>query len=43
MLLGPTAEWEMAADGRPVSYLGRGVGRKEMEKLTAALEGPLPS
>lgn len=33
----------MTADGRPVSYLGRGVVRKEMEKLTAALGGPLPS
>lgn len=33
----------MTADGRPVSYLGRGVGRKEMERLTAALGGPLPS
>lgn len=33
----------MTADGRPVSHLGRGVGRKEMEKLTAAPGGPLPS
>lgn len=34
---------ERAADGRPVSYLGEVWGRKELERLTAALGGPLPS
>lgn len=43
MLLGPTGEWKMAADGRPVSYIARGAGRKEIKRLTAALGGPLPN
>lgn len=43
MLLGPTAEWKMETDGSPVSCLGRGIGRKELQRLAAALRGPLPN
>jgi hypothetical protein len=40
-LLRPTAEWKVVeeTDGSPVSCLGRGIGRKEIQGLAAAGEG----
>lgn len=43
VLLGPTAEWKVDTDGSPVSCHGRGIGRKEIQRLAAALGGPLPN
>jgi hypothetical protein len=43
LLPGPTAEWKTEPHGGPASYPGRGVGRDEIQSLTAALGGALPS